>query len=137
MLYTHFMVRTYYRPLKKAPDAFDAVCMDIAVHPFFLGMVDCLVARVVIADAAIRNILICINSLGIRLGRFVNELMKRVTIDSAQSFDANWAFALESTNNCDLILAIAAAHVPTFPAHVGFIHLDDALKLSGVDVLHG
>ena len=40
MLHAHFMICTDDRPLKKAPNAFYAVRVDVAMNPFLFGVVD-------------------------------------------------------------------------------------------------
>ena len=50
MLDAHFVEGADERALEEAPHAFDAVCVDIPYDPLLGGVVDGLVARVVVSD---------------------------------------------------------------------------------------
>src|ERR1700733_3958787 len=99
MLHAHLMIRTDDRPLKKAPNAFNAVCMNIAVHPFLFGVIDRTVFGVVVLDAAIANVLISVNVLGTRGRSLMDEIVKLLFINPAKRLDPNRAFAFKGTND--------------------------------------
>src|SRR5919106_1414632 len=47
------MIRASYGTLEKAPNTFSSIGVNIATHPFFLAMIDRLVASIVVGNASI------------------------------------------------------------------------------------
>jgi len=60
VLRAHLMVRTDDGPLEKAPDAFDPVRVNVSAYPFFRAVVNALMLCVVIADAVVAGIVVCV-----------------------------------------------------------------------------
>jgi hypothetical protein len=94
MLHAHFMICTDDRPLKKAPNAFYAVRVDVAMNPFLFGVVDRAVFGVLVLDAAIAGVLFSVDVLRVRGRRLGDELMELLFVHAAKGFHANRAFAL-------------------------------------------
>jgi hypothetical protein len=99
MLHAHLMIRTHNRPLKKAPDAFDAVGVDVAMHPFLLRVVDRAVLGIVVLNAAIAGMLVGVDVLRVGSRRLVDEIVELLLIDPLESFHANRAFALKRADD--------------------------------------
>ena len=62
------VIRPYNRTLKQAPNAFHAVGVNVAAHPFVRSMVNRLMARVGITCAFIANVFVRVDRFGFRVG---------------------------------------------------------------------
>jgi len=136
MLHAHFMIRTHNRPLEKAPDAFNAVGVNVAMHPFLFGMVDRAVHRVLVLNTAIARMLVGVNLLRVRSRRLVDEIVKLLFVHPLESFKTNRAFALKRADNACLVTAITTASVTALSAYISFVHFDRALKRQRIYFLH-
>ncbi len=136
MLHAHLMIRTHNRPLKQAPDAFDAVGVDVTMHPLLLRVIDRAVRRIVICDALVTGMLICIDVLRVGSRRLVDEIVKLLLVHPLESFKANWAFTLKCADNARLVPSITMANMAALTADIGFIDFNRAAQGSGINVLH-
>ena len=91
MLHAHLMIRANDRSLKKAPNAFITVGVNVAMHPFLFGVVDCAMVGVLVLDAAITRMLVGVDVYRVRGRRFVNEVVEHFFINPFQGFDPNRA----------------------------------------------
>ena len=74
MLLAKLMIAADHAPLKKAPNAFDAICVNVAANPFFSTMVNAIVFSVPKVHALKGRRGIGINALGFRAGStFAND----------------------------------------------------------------
>ena len=137
MLHADLMVRADDRPFQEAPDAFNAVRMNVAMHPLLRAMVDRLVLGVRVGDTFVARMLIGVDVLRLRGRRLVDEVMELLLVHPSQRLDPNRAFAFQRTDDCHLVPAIAPAHMAALSANVGFIHFHSAGERLGVDFSHG
>jgi hypothetical protein len=77
------MVRADNRPLKKRPDAFYRVGMDIASYPFLGTMVDSLMPSIVVGNPIASWPIIGVDSLSIRSSVLSDKLVKCLTPNSS------------------------------------------------------
>src|SRR5256885_866006 len=63
MLPAYLMIRADDRPLEKRPHAFHAVCVNVAAHPLFASVIDCLMFSVLVCDSFVSGALIGENTL--------------------------------------------------------------------------
>src|ERR1700734_2675792 len=101
MLHAHLMIRSYNRPLKKAPNAFDAVCVDVSMYPFLFRVVNRAMRRILILDAAIAGMLVCVDICRLRNRRLMDKLMELLLVHPFQGFNTDGPFALKRTDNGD------------------------------------
>jgi len=109
--------------LIQAPDALDAVGVDIADDPLLGAVVDALGARVVAPDPEMGLEFVGANRLGVVADVAVNEVVNRALLDVGHPLDANAAPALDRARDPRLFLGPVLAPRP--PVDHRLIHLDD------------
>jgi len=80
MLGADLMIGTNDRTLKKAKNAFNGICVNIAAHRFIIRVVNRIVARVVIAATYATRLFVRVDIRGIRVNVPVDERVKRVAV---------------------------------------------------------
>src|SRR5712691_4782642 len=80
MLCTDLVIRTDNTALKKAPDTFYAVVVNITPDPLFGMMINRLVRRVFIGNPEICGILVGHQSLSVWLGVTLDESMEHLAV---------------------------------------------------------
>ena len=83
--------------LEKAPDALHAVRVDISDHPLLFGVLDRLMARVVIGDPEVGLQLVGVDGLGVGPGVPGYEGMERGPLDVGDSLDTHLAATLDGS----------------------------------------
>src|SRR5437868_1860412 len=110
MFDTHLMIRPDDRPLEQAPNALDAVSVNVANNPFLLRVINPLVLRVGILDSPIRWHLVCVDRLCVWCGVIVNKLVKHGLGSVRDNLQANLALPLDGSDSDSLISLVAASH---------------------------
>src|SRR5207247_5841021 len=64
------------RALREAPNAFDAISVNVANNPFFLRVINPLMLRVGILNSPIRGHFVCVDRFRVWRGVIVNELVE-------------------------------------------------------------
>src|ERR1043166_323468 len=136
MLHTDLVVSTNNRAFKKAPDAFDAVGVNIAANPLFRAVADALMPRVFISDAKVSGKFIGVDGFGLRIGVISNELVKRSPVSMTNNLQPNLAFTLNRSDGNRLVSFIASTHAARLAADIGFVNLYNAFKKLAVHIAH-
>ena len=110
MLDTHLMIRTDDRTLKQAPDALNAVSMNIANNPFLGGVINPLVFRVGILNSPIRWHFVGVDRFRVRRGVVVDELVQHGLGRVRDDLQSNHAVALNGSNSDSLVALVTASH---------------------------
>src|SRR5205823_8543960 len=76
MLDTHLMIRTDDRTLQEAPDAFDAVSVNITYNPFILRVINPFMLCVGIVNSPIRWHFVRVNRFGVRRSVVMDKLVQ-------------------------------------------------------------
>jgi hypothetical protein len=122
MLHRELVVGANNSPFKQAADALNGVGMNVAAHPFFFAVFDRLVARVRIAQVAVRNVIVGVDRFRLWSGVVRNELLKQEAIGRFDNLQPNLSAPLNRSDNaafiCPSVLGVA------FPAKVGFVNLE-------------
>ena len=121
VLDAHLVESAHEGALEEAPDAFDAVRVNVADDPFFFGVVHGFMARVVVGDPDIGLEFVRVDGLGLILHVALDEVVERPTLDIGDAFDANLAAALDGARDPRLV-----ALAPHLAAYERFIDLDHA-----------
>ena len=137
MLNAHLMIRTDDGALEQAPDALNAVSVNVADNPFLGRVVNPMVLRVGILNAPIGRKLVGVDRFRVGRGVVVNELVQgrlvRVLDDLKPNLSRRWTAPMAIA----LFPFVAAAHPAHLPADVGFVHFDNAPQKLGVNLAHG
>src|SRR5438552_12170392 len=96
MLHADFVVSANDRPLKKTPNAFHSVRMNIAMYPFLRTVIDSLMLRVGIGNAFIRGKLISVDGVCIRCRVLVNESVQCFPVNIPHNFESDFPLTLNS-----------------------------------------
>jgi hypothetical protein len=73
VLHADLVVSADDAALEKAPDALNAVRVDIPAHPFFLRVINALVPRVFVGNADVGGELVGVDRFGIGRGMLMDE----------------------------------------------------------------
>ena len=137
MLRGDLMIGAHNRPLEQAPNAFHGIGVNIATDPFFFVVIDRLVLRVVIRDAAIGGPLVGHDSRSLGEGILLDEFVERLSVISPLDSEPNVSTPLDSTEHHRLVGPVSlVAHVPPMPADVRLVHFNRSLERSRVRFLH-
>ena len=123
VLDAHLVERAHERTLEEAPDAFDAVCMNVSHDPFILGMSHGFMARIMVGDADIRPQFIRVNGFGFVFYVALDKIMERSALDIGNALDADFASALDGSRNPRLVALVGMAlalHLATYKRFVDF-----------------
>ena len=126
MLDAHLVESPDNRALEKGPYALDAVGVHIPDNPLFLGVLDHLMACVLISNPQVGLQFIGVDGFGFIFDGAVDEVMQGVPPDIGDALDPHLPAALDGPGNPRLVTLVG----PTLPlglaAHKGFIHFHDA-----------
>src|SRR6266487_4515363 len=107
MLYTYLMIRTNDRTLKQAPNALDAVSMNISNNPLFSGVIKPLVLSVGIFNSPIGGHFVGIDRFRVRCRVVVNKLVQRCFVSVRNNLQANLSGALDCPDSNGLVALVA------------------------------
>src|SRR5436309_14764906 len=132
MLHGDLMIRTNDGSLEQRPYVFHCVRVNVAAHPFFSRVIDCLMFRVRIAASVIGRKVVSHNRRGF-IGKFRgDESLERFAVAIDSSIKSNFAAALDSSENHCLVSAAATmnlscsnvlVHVLRFAAYERLVQL--------------
>src|SRR5438067_2990546 len=137
MFDAHFMIRADDRTLQEAPNALNAVSVNIANNPFFGGVINPLVLSVRIFDSPIRGHFIGVDRFRVRCGVVMDKLMKHSLSSVRDDLQANHAVALDCSDSDSLVPLVTPAVSAHLPADVRFIHFYNPSKKLAVNLAHG
>src|SRR6266496_1122177 len=103
MFDAHLMIGADDRPLQEAPDALDAVGVNITNNPFLSGVINPPMLRVGIFDAPIRWHFIRVDRFRVRRGVIVNELVENDLSGVRDNLEANLSLALDGSDSDSFI----------------------------------
>lgn len=126
MLHADVVIRADDRPLEQAPDALDAVRMNVSAHPFLYAVIDALVLRVLIGNTEIGGKLIGVDGFRVGSGVFGNEFVKHFLAGMLDDLKANLAPALHGSDGDSLVPLVSVAHTACLATNVGFVNLYNA-----------
>src|SRR5438067_5561494 len=131
MFDTHLMIRPDDRTLQEAPNALNAVSVNIANNPFFGRVISPLVLGVGIFDSPIRWHFIGVDRFRVRCGVVMDKLMKHGLSSVGDDLQANHAVALDCSDSDSLVTLAVSTHLP---ADVRFIHFYNPSKKLAVNL---
>ena len=126
VLDAHLVECAHERTLEQAPDALDAVCVNVANNPFIFGMPHSLMACVVVADSDIRPHLIRINGLCFVFHSSMDEVMERFPLYIRNALDANISTALDGSHNPRFVALVGMALTLHLAAYKCFVNFHDS-----------
>ena len=92
--------------LEQAPDAFDAVRVNVTDNPFLGGVVDGLVAGVGVGNAEIGSKLVGVDGLGLVADCAGNEVVERALADIGDALQSDAPAALDCPGNPRLVALV-------------------------------
>src|SRR5260370_3611019 len=137
MLNAHFMVRTNDRTLQEAPNALDAVGVNIADNPFLGEVINPSVLRVGIFDSPISRHFVRVDRFRVRRGIIVNELVKHGLSSVRDNLQTNLSLALDGSDCDGLIAFVTSPHAASLSPHVSLVHFNNSAQKLSVNVSHG
>src|SRR6266487_446914 len=137
MLNTHLMIRADDRPLQEAPNAFDAVSVNVSNNPFLSRVINPLVFCVRIFNSPISGHFIGVDRFRVRSGVVVNKLVQRSLVSVRNNLEANLALSLDCSDCDSLVTLVAASHPANLSANVGFIYFYNSAQKFAVNLAHG
>ena len=96
-------------PLKQAPDALDAVGMNVTHNPLLRRMANGLMASVVIGNAQVRLQFVGIDGLSLILDGPVDEVMQGMAFDIGDPFDSNLTAPLDGPSHPGLVALVGVS----------------------------
>ena len=108
--------------LEQVKRAFDAVCMDVATHPFFGAVIHALMLRIAVAAAVVRRPVVGIEVFCIWGAGLADETVESLAVVSFRNLHPNRAAALKRGQNHVFIAAAAASNMLTLAADIGFVY---------------
>ncbi len=132
MLRTDLVKRSDDGSLEKRPYALDPVGMNGADNPLLCGVVDRLMARVVIRDPQVRLQFVGVDRFGLVLYRAADEVVQSVTPHVRNALKPNLAPALDRASNPSFVFAGTTAYTLRLAAHKGFVHFHDPEQCGAV-----
>src|SRR6266568_623946 len=136
MLCRHLMVRTNYRPLKQAPDAFDAVGMNVATDPFFFAVIDRFVGGIVVLNATVGVPVVRHDSSGFWRCVLADKPVERLPVSPLLDSQPDLAATLDRAKHESLPDPIALPDAPPMATDVRLVHFDSSLERNRVRFLH-
>ena len=119
--------RTDDGPLEQAPNALNAVCVNITDNPLLGRVPDSFMAGVLIPNPDIGLQFVCVNRLSFILNGSMDEIMESMTLDIGDAFDSDLsAVPLDGTNHPGFTFLAPRSDVSFLPTDQGFVHFDDA-----------
>jgi len=115
--------------LKRPPDTFDVVRMNIAHDPLLGAVVDRLVPRVLVSDAHVASEVVGVDGLGRVAHVAVDEVVQRGLPHVRDALDPDLPAALDSSG--DPVLVLAPVLTAPLAADHGLVDLDDAYERGG------
>src|SRR5438094_10421565 len=137
MFDTHLMIRTDDRTLQEAPDAFDAVSVNITYNPFILRVINPFMLCVGIVNSPIRWHFVRVNRFGVRRSVVMDKLVQGRLVSVRDNLQPNLSGALNCSNSDSLVPFVAASQSTHLSADIGFINFHDAAQKLAVDLAHG
>src|SRR5437870_1713314 len=134
---THLMIGTDDRTLEKAPNAFDAISVNVANNPFLSGVINPLMFRVGVLNSPVSWHFIGVDRFCIRCSVIMDKLVQRCFVGVRNNLQSNLAFALYRSDSDSFIALVTASHPAHLASDVGFIDFDNASKKLTVNLTHG
>lgn len=134
MLHAHAMKRADDTAFQQAPNALNAVRVNLSAHPLLFPVVHRLMHRVRVANARVGRKLVRVDGLRIGRGVVCDELVENRLTRVMNDLQANLAPALNGTDSDGLVSAIPAPHAANLAANVSLVHFHDAAQKLGVGV---
>lgn len=121
---------------QQAPDAFNAVCVNIPAHPLIRAMVDSLVALIGIAYAIVSRPFIRVDRFRIRGGVVSNELVKCSLVGMFDNLQTDFATTLNRSDCDGLVFPVATAFAANLPADISLVNFHDAPQKLAIGITH-
>ena len=137
MLHANLVISADDAAFEEAPNALDAVRVNIPANPLFFRMIDALMASIRVANSFVSRKLVSVDRLRLRICVVCDELVKRGLVSVGDDLKANLAFALHGSYRDGLVSPIATAHAASLPTDVGLVHFHNAAQKLAVGVPHG
>jgi len=136
MLHRQLMIRADNRPLEKAPNAFNGVSVDFAMHPLLDAVIDRLVPGVGILNTLISGPIVGVDGLCIVGDVLMDKPVEGSPVNAMYDFEDYLALSLDSTDHCGLVTFVATAMPSCLAANPRLVDLYDAFEREGVGVSH-
>ena len=131
------MIGTDNRPFQEGPDALNGVRVDFAAHPFFGGVVDGLMAGVLVSDAVVRCPIVGEVGFGLVCRELLNKAVQTLPVSPMHQFENNLPTTLDSTDHDGFVAFVPASLTLSLATDKGLVDFDDAFEGHGVGVSHG
>jgi hypothetical protein len=116
------------RPLQETPDAFDGVGVDFTPDVFVLGVVDGLMAGVMVSNASIGRPFISKDSYRFRGNVLQGDFMQSFPGSVSGNLEYDFPIPLNNSDNKCLVTFVASPLPFGFPTYKGFVHFDNTAK---------
>src|SRR5947207_11432934 len=126
MFDTNLVTGTDDRTLQEAPNALDAVGVNVADNPFLNRVINGAMLRVGIFNSPIGRKLIGIDGFRVWRGVVANKLLQNVFGRMRYDLQPNHAAALDCSNRDSLIRLVATSMPSHLAANIRFIDFHDA-----------
>lgn len=121
----------------QAPDAFNAVRVNISAHPLLGAVINTLMPCISVRDPDISGKLIRVDRFRVRRGVVGNELVEGFLVRAFDDLPAKYPAALNGCDGDGLVALVTAPHAANLSADVGFIHFHNAAQKLKAGVLYG
>ena len=133
MLLTDLMERSDDGSLEERPDSLNPVGVNVPDNPLLGGVVDRLMAGVMILDSKVRLQFVGVDRFGFVLHRPLDEVMEGITPDVGDSFKSDLAATLDRPSHPSLSGAGARANTLSSTTHKRFVYFDDSKQRRAVE----
>src|SRR5438093_1512735 len=107
MFNTHLMIGTDDRTLEQAPNAFNAISVNVADNPFLLRVINPLMLRVGILYSPISGHFVSVDRFCVWRGVIVDKLVQCRLVSVRDNLQSNLAFALHGSDSDSFIPLVA------------------------------
>ena len=126
MLHAHLVERSDDAPLEQRPDAFDAVGINVAQDPLLDGVVDGLMAGVVVSNAQVGRQFVSVDSLRLVVDRPIDKVVKGMAPHVGDALQANVAVPLDGSGDPGLVTLVGPSFALSLTTNQGFVYFNDS-----------
>ena len=124
MLDADMMERPDDGALEEAPHTLNPISVHVTDYPFLNGVVNGLVARVVVRDTEIGFQLVGVDGLGLVLDGAGDEAVERLLLHVGDALKPDFPVTLDSASDDGFVALVPPALALLLSAHIGLVHLD-------------
>ena len=132
MLLADLMKRPDNGSLEERPDALNAIGVDVPNYPFLGGVVDCLMAGVMILDSKVKLQFVGVDRFSLVFDGAVDEVVQGVAANVRDSLKTNLSAALDRASHPSFVFAGTPACTLRLPTNKRFVNFYDAEQRGSV-----